>query len=565
MRLTTKGTGFAPAYGGQWTTGVLMTLLLAAALLAAPARETAPETAPQTAQTAPQTAKTAPQTAQAPDLELMADFNRDGYHDLAVGVPGETFANGAEGAVHVIYGGPDGLDGDNPVDDQVWAQDSVGIGESAQQGDNFGYTLAWGDFNGDGYHDLAVGVPYETLYDTTSLPTVPEAGVIHVIYGSPTGLTAVGNIVLTQNSSGIADQAEPYDYFGWALAAGNFGYGPETDLAVAAPGEDLNAEDAGAVNVLFGSPAGLGATGNQFWHQDSVGISGVGERTDFFGIALAAANFGNGGYADLAVGVPYEDLDPATEQNAGVVNVIYGSTVGLTATGNSMWHQNRTGIGGVVEAGDLFGFSLAAANFGDSGESDLAIGVPLEDVNDPDAGAVNVIYGSAAGLAETGNQLWHTALLNMSGQTETNFGTALVAANFGNGGYADLAVGVPYINDAAGAVIVFYGSSSGLIESGWDYWSQSGDVNGDPEDNDMFGRSLAAANFGKGSEADLAVGVPGEDYERLFLDDLNVGAVNIIYGSSSGLTTTGNQFWWQRSDALHDSGSAWDYFGASLA
>lgn len=552
MRSIAEDIGFAQVWRGQRITRALVALAVAALVLAAPTREGSPPR----------------QIAPGPNWELQADFNGDGYQDLAVGVPGETLTDAAEGAVHVIYGGQDGLNGDTPVDDQVWTQNRLRNGEISERSDRFGHSLAWGDFDGDGYHDLAIGVPYEDLYDDTSLPVVPDAGMVQVIYGSPAGLTSIGTMVFYQSYDAMRDLSEADDRFGWALAARNFGGGPETDLAVGIPGENLGVADAGAVSVIYGSPTGLTTTGNQFWWQDSPDISGVAEAGDQFGYSLAAANFGNGSLADLAIGVPYEDLDPVTQQDAGTVNVIYGSSTGLTATGNRLWHQDSPDIGGVAEAGDHFGYSLAAANLGNSAEADLAVGVPDEDVNDPDAGAVNVIYGSATGLAAGGTQLWHTAVLGFYNQTGTRFGYALAAANFGRDGQADLAVGVPFAHVqeyAAGAVIVLYGATAGLSDAGWNFWSQHGDLGGEAEASDLFGKSLAAANFGKGSEADLAVGVPGEAYESFFGDDPGLGAVNVIYGSTDGLTSAGNQFWWQRSDALHDSGEPWDHFGSALA
>ena len=47
-------------------------------------------------------------------------------------------------------------------------------------------------------------------------------------------------------------------------------------------------EEAGGVNVLYGSAAGLSADGNQFWDQDKPGIEGGAEEDDRFGYVLAA-------------------------------------------------------------------------------------------------------------------------------------------------------------------------------------------------------------------------------------------------------------------------------------
>src|SRR4051794_12177712 len=88
------------------------------------------------------------------------DFDGDGFADLAVGVPGEDigFRSGA-GAVNVIYGSATGL---TEVGDQFWAQESVGVPGASEPGDHFG-SPASGDFDGDGYADLAVGVPGEAI------------------------------------------------------------------------------------------------------------------------------------------------------------------------------------------------------------------------------------------------------------------------------------------------------------------------------------------------------------------------------------------------------------------
>jgi hypothetical protein len=106
--------------------------------------------------------------------------------------------------------------------------------------------------------------------------------------------------------------------------------------------------------VIYGSPRGLTAAGNQFWTQDSPGILGVGESDtptfigDGFGEALGVANFGKGSQADLAVGVPGEDV--GTIVDAGAVNVLYGSPSGLTAAGNQLWHQNSPASPGQLNA-----------------------------------------------------------------------------------------------------------------------------------------------------------------------------------------------------------------------
>src|SRR5438067_12558289 len=90
------------------------------------------------------------------------------------------------------------------------------------------------DFNGDGFADLAVGVPQE------SVGSVGKAGAVNVIYGSPTGLRATGNQLWTQNSPGVPTVAEANGTFGTSVAAGDFNGDGFSDLAVGVPGATIN-------------------------------------------------------------------------------------------------------------------------------------------------------------------------------------------------------------------------------------------------------------------------------------------------------------------------------------
>jgi len=72
------------------------------------------------------------------------------------------------------------------------------------------------------------------------------------------------------------------------VAAGDFNGDGRADLAVGAWLEDVGTvSNAGTVNVLYGTAAGLSATGNQLWHQDSAGVLDAAEAGDRFGAALA--------------------------------------------------------------------------------------------------------------------------------------------------------------------------------------------------------------------------------------------------------------------------------------
>jgi disulfide bond formation protein DsbB len=460
-------------------------------------------------------------------------------------------------------------------------QGSPGMAGTPETNSGFGNALAAGDFNRDGFGDLAIGQPFATI------GAVPAGGQIHVLYGSASGLTTNGNQIFHQDYPEVEDVAEDFDNFGQHLAAGNFGGSPHTDLAIGVAGEDAG----GAVSILYGSITGLTTNGDQLWQQGAAGLLDSDEAGDSFGSSLAAANFGKSSHDDLAIGVATEDVD--TVVGAGAVAVLYGSSGGLTAAGNQFWTQDTPNIldtsepdDGVAETGDssdTMGFSVAAANLGKSSHADLAIGVPGEDVGATmDAGAVAVLYGSTTGLSPTGNQLWHQdrpGIVDVAESTDFAaatanpdfFGYFLSAGNLGKSTHADLVIGVVAEDvgavEDAGAVAIIYGSSTGLVSTGNQFWHQNSsgildtaEAKGAGINPDFFGFASSVVNVGKTAQADLVVGVPGEDIGTV----TDAGATAVLYGGTGGVTATGDELWHQDSPGVPDSVEADDLLGARI-
>src|SRR4051812_23837188 len=198
-----------------------------------------------------------------------ADFNDDGFADLAVGVPGETGGASQSGGINVIYGSASGLSA-TATPDQYFDQDSPNVDGVAEAGDYFGRSLATGDFNDDGFSDLVVGVPLEDEGATT------DGGAINVIYGSANGLsaTATPDQYIHPDSPNIEGVAENDDHFGLSLATGDFNDDGITDATIGVPGEDASFIDDGGINVIYGSASGLSATAtpDQYLGQDSPNV-----------------------------------------------------------------------------------------------------------------------------------------------------------------------------------------------------------------------------------------------------------------------------------------------------
>ncbi|MEV3895718.1 MULTISPECIES: VCBS repeat-containing protein [Streptomyces] len=115
---------------------------------------------------------------------------------------------------------------------KVFNQDSAGVLGVAERGDLFGQSLAIADTDGDGYGEVAVGVPGEAL------GTVARAGGIVILPGTAAGPTGTGSTGFNQTTEGITGTAEAGDLFGGAAAFVDGDKNGRAELAVAAPGEN---------------------------------------------------------------------------------------------------------------------------------------------------------------------------------------------------------------------------------------------------------------------------------------------------------------------------------------
>jgi len=477
------------------------------------------------------------------------DFNGDARSDLAIGLPGQGVdgATGA-GAVEILYGHRTGL---RATGSQQLHRGLNFVAGSLGAGADFGRAVVCGDFNGDLFSDLAIGAPGSS----------DGSGSVTVMYGSAGGLTALGDL-WSQGSSGVRGVARADEEFGSSLATGDFDGDGFFDLAVGSPRDRIGGTAIGSVNILFGSSNGLTASGDQLWNQETAGIKGRGANNDRFGAALAAADFDGDGRDDLAIGAPN---DRSGGKKVGAVNVIYGSKKGLTAKGDDRWHQDVPGILGKAKAGEKFGAELAAADFGGDGDGDLAIGVPKDIREGKRVGAVSVLYGQPSGLSSDYDDLYHQDSPGIKGSAGAGdlFGRSLMAGDFDGDNRTDLAIGVPGDTPGgikSGVAAVLYAQATGLDPKGDQRWHQNVDgISGTGQNGDKLGRAVAVGDFDGDGYVDLAIGVPGEDLSGFN----NTGAIHVIYGTASGLTAAGDQFWNQGVDGVSGSLQSGDRFGAS--
>jgi hypothetical protein len=171
---------------------------------------------------------------------VVADFDKNGYGDLAVS---DTRHNNKAGSVVVWRGGSTG-----PTTTYRLTQSTAGVTTAATARDYFGSSLSAGDTNRDGYPDLAVGVPYETV------SSVEDAGGVHVLRGGKSGLAGQNSQWFSRATAGVPGNPGQYENFGSLVRLRDIDRDGDQDLLVSS-----NYYDPGV--LLPGTGSAITATG----------------------------------------------------------------------------------------------------------------------------------------------------------------------------------------------------------------------------------------------------------------------------------------------------------------
>ncbi|WP_030685994.1 FG-GAP and VCBS repeat-containing protein [Streptomyces sp. NRRL B-1347] len=349
------------------------------------------------------------------------DFDADGYTDLLIGTnPFVTVAlwGSADGLSRAattfktpVGPGTGDLNGDGRVDlvSKVYPSGEGGEG---------GILAAYGPFTRDGEpaKRTSIAIPNSDQTDDIIVGDVTGDGIDDVITNHSYEEDAYGSRFWPGSKNGLAQRHTrtlKSSEGGTVADVDGDGYGDFVTRDNGSSNDD-NYYEAGTVRVDYGSKNGPAATRTAKITQNTPGVPGVSEKGgyvdgeyhsgDQFGAALSAADVNGDGYADIAVGVPGEDVQAGGKNvlDAGGVVLLKGGRPGLTGAGAKAFTQSTPKVPGASERDDQFGRRVKLADVNGDKKPDLAVTAPFEDGAAVDSGAAWVFRGATGGLSTSG-------------------------------------------------------------------------------------------------------------------------------------------------------------------
>ncbi len=411
-------------------------------------------------------------------------------------------------------------------------------------GDRAGHDAAIiGDFNGDGFADIAIGAPHADVVGSDGTARA-DAGAVYLFFGTDGTIPPIVPVASFDGTNGVAILgAEAGGRFGWAVAgAGDVDGDGLADLLVGAPGNGAGEAVLLYGALLDGSPVIDLAAVDQAAALRPTTLTGTapGDET---GISVAGGGDIDGdGFDDIVIGARLGEAEYAS-YNGGLSYIVRGGEGGLGAAVDLSRLDGTDGFR--VEGRAMFDQSgRSVAMLGDvngDGLADVAISGQDASPNGlSKAGEAYIVLGQT-GPHEASldpGDLDGTNGFIVEGAYENGFaGFGLAGAGDLNGdGFADIVIGA-YAAPRAdlgpdGAAYVIFGTDQGFgprLGLG-DLDGTNGFAMRGPANGDGFGRSVAGVGDVDGDGFDdLLVGARYAD--RLGAE--GGGEAFVIFGRES--------------------------------
>ena len=363
---------------------------------------------------------------------VVMDRDRDGQNDLLVGSYGRTVGGTANRGVVYVYSGA--------ANSALPTINSAVINSPSTAAGMFGYAMASGDWDGDGYPDLAISA----INIASTAPAIAGAGRVYVYWALTTthAIPSTPNVTLYppngaynagvyNGNSGNGHSGNPYltntrtmtaanPNFGFSLAS--FGTRPKVsgvqgqDLIVCSPTWDVALADASAVSpamtdqgicfifegaiastgaaVTNGTYAfGVGSANNEIRNSDTMDAAHPNVPT-LFGTSMTVGRWNSDAYDDLIICATQARNVDLGVNNVGGCYAYFGATTGIGGfdqnSGYRVNHSSRSvplhndkvydPLNETALSGvTQFGRSVLLLDVNNNSSSDLLIGAPDAD------------------------------------------------------------------------------------------------------------------------------------------------------------------------------------------
>jgi len=431
------------------------------------------------------------------------DFNADGKDDIAVGSPYFSDGKKFRGKVSIFLNKGNNFNAEEP--------DIIILGENKNH--YFGVSVAFGDFNGDGIDDLAVGSM--------------NGDKIWMFFGKKTGIsqTETKIIDLSKDPADITFKtAELNENFGFSIDMADINGDGIKDLIIGAPSANQTGKiRSGKIYVVFGYKfpqpqfvydfskiqpsmiiwgenaldkfgssithgdingdkridiiAGAYLSGKKFYPQigkvyvffginpsdlspyvkkpveirtPDITIDGPGARS-WFGYSIDAKDINGDGLSDIAIG----SFTYQSETKTGKAHIYYGNKTDFK-TIKSINSTDSFTIINEDKYEDIMGSSVDIADMNNDNKSDFIIGAPgIREGSSSSPGHVYVFDGQ--------NLKNKKPILVIEGARQNDwFGSVVLDADFNGDGYSDFVISAPNAYNSGkreGAVYIIFGGN----------------------------------------------------------------------------------------------------------